>query len=105
MCGSFSSFPLSIVGPRVAWHTEVISQQSCKRKEPCDMNEIAFDLVRSRTSGKLSPVERQKNPAAVALDRLDGLSVGESPRGALVARKRTEMARGAVRVPGDRGNS
>ena len=53
-----------------------------KRKEPCDMNEIAFDIVRSCTSGKLSPVKRQKNPAAVALDRLDGLSVGESPRGA-----------------------
>jgi hypothetical protein len=55
----------------------------CKRKEPCDMNEIAFDIVRSCTSGKLSPVKRQKNPAAVALDRLDGLSVGESPCGAL----------------------
>ena len=64
-----------------------------KRKEPCDMNEIAFDIVRSCTSENLSPVERQKNPAAVALDRLDGLSVGESPRGALVARKRTEMTR------------
>ena len=46
------------------------------------MNEIAFDIVRSCTSGNLSPVEQQKNPAAVALDRLDGLSVGESPRGA-----------------------
>ena len=54
----------------------------CKRKELCNMNEIAFDIVRSCTSGKLSPVKRQKNPAAVALDRLDGLSVGESPRGA-----------------------
>ena len=73
MGGRFSSCPFSSVGPRVAQHTEGIPQQSCKRKEPYDMNEIAFDIVQSGTSGKLSPEERQKNPAAGVLDRLGGL--------------------------------
>jgi len=35
------------------------------------MNQIAVDIVRSCTSGKLSPEKRQKNPAVVVLEWLE----------------------------------
>jgi len=72
-------------------------QRSSRKKEPRDVNELAYDVVRSLTSDEPPPVEElQKNPAAVALGRLGGLKGGKARAAKLSAKKRTEIARQAA---------
>ena len=72
-------------------------QRSSRKKEPRDVNELAFDVVRSLTSEE-QPVEpaEEKNPHAVALGRLGGLKGGKARADKLSARKRKEIAKKAA---------
>ena len=71
--------------------------RSSKKREPRDVNELAFDVVRSLTSDELpQEEERQKNPAAVELGRLGGLKGGKARAEKLSARKRSEIAKKAA---------
>jgi hypothetical protein len=74
-------------------------QRSSRKKEPRDINELAFDVVRALTSEE-PPVaeERQKNPAAVELGRLGGLKGGKARAEKLSARKRKEIAKRAAQA-------
>jgi len=74
--------------------------RSSKKKEPPDVNKLAFDVVRSLTSEEPSPEikERQKHPAAVELGRLGGLKGGKARAAKLSAKKRTEIASKAARA-------
>jgi hypothetical protein len=72
-------------------------QRSSRKKEPRDVNELAFDVVRSLTSEE--PIEKpaeEKNPHAVALGRLGGLKGGKARAEKLSAKKRKEIARKAA---------
>ena len=61
------------------YHTLKMPQHSSKKKEPHDINELAFDVVRSLTSDEPpDEEEEQKNPHAVALGRLGGLVGGKA---------------------------
>lgn len=69
------------------------------KKEPHDINEVAFDVVRSLTSDE-SPEEEeeQKNPHAVELGRLGGLKGGRARAMKLSEKRRQEIARRAARA-------
>jgi hypothetical protein len=75
-------------------------QRSSKKREPRDVNELAFDAVRSLTSEEppSEKEERQKNPAAVELGRLGGLKGGKARAEKLSARRRKEIAKRAAQV-------
>jgi hypothetical protein len=75
-------------------------QRSSKKKEPRDVNELAFGVVRSLTSEEPTPEtkERQKLPAAVELGRLGGLRGGRARAAKLSAKKRAEIASKAARA-------
>jgi len=72
--------------------------RSSKRKEPRDINELAFATVRSLTSEEPSEEQRQKNPAAVELGRLGGLKGGKARAEALSAQRRKEIAKKAATI-------
>lgn len=70
-------------------------QRSSRKKEPRDINELAFDVVRPLTSEE--PLEEeQKNPHAVALGRLGGLKGGKARAEKLSPKKRKEIAKKAA---------
>lgn len=72
-------------------------QRSSKKKEPRDINELAFDVVRSLTSEEpLEEPNEEKNPHAVALGRLGGKKGGPARAAKLSAKKRKEIARKAA---------
>ncbi len=73
-------------------------QRSSKKKEPRDINELAFDIVEDLTSEKPPEEERQKLPAAVELGRLGGLKGGKARAAKLSAKRRKEIAKKAARV-------
>jgi hypothetical protein len=81
-------------------YSENMPNRSSRKKEPRDINALAFDVVRSLTSGEALPVEeeRQKNPAAVELGRLGGLKGGKARAQKLSARKRKEIAKRAAQA-------
>jgi hypothetical protein len=74
--------------------------RSSTKKEPRDVNRLAFDVVRSFTSGEDFPEkeERAKNPAAVELGRLGGLKGGKARAEKLSAKQRREIAKKAATV-------
>jgi hypothetical protein len=80
------------------WHHVGMPQRSSNKKEPRDINELAFDVVRSLTSEELPEEERQKNPAAVELGRLGGLKGGLARKKKLSPRKRSLIAKKAARA-------
>ena len=80
-------------------------QRSSKKKEPRDINELAFRIVEDLTSDKPPEEEKeQKNPHAVALGRLGGLKGGKARAEKLSPRKRKEIAKKAARVRWGGGN-
>lgn len=72
-------------------------QRSSKKREPRDINELAFDVVRLLTSDE-PPEEERKNPHAVELRRLGGLKGGKARDAKLSKRRKIEIARKAARV-------
>ena len=78
-------------------YSEYMPQRSSKKKEPHDINELAFDVVRSLTSDE-PPEEEQKNPHAVALGRLGGLKGGKARDVKLSRERKVEIARGAAQA-------
>lgn len=73
-----------------------------KRSSKPDENEIAFQGVQSLID-KLDPkppekIEREKNPAAVALGRLGGLKGGNARAAKLSATKRKAIAKKAAQA-------
>lgn len=76
-------------------------QRSSRKKEPRDINELAFDIVESLTSEPQPSVEEEiprKNPAAVELGRLGGLKGGKARAARLSPKKRIEIARQAAKA-------
>ena len=55
-----------------------------------------YDLLMRNNSG--NKILKEKNPAAVALGRLGGLKGGKARAAKLSAKRRSEIARKAVRV-------
>lgn len=82
-------------------------KRSSIKKEPRDVNELAFDVVRSLTSDEPPAKEEQpeKNPAAVELGRLGGLKGGKARAAKLSAKKRSEIAKKAAAVRWNLGDS
>jgi hypothetical protein len=79
-------------------------QRSSKKKEPKDINELAFDVVRSLTSDEPSEEEQEeKNPHAVALGRLGGLVGGKARAQKLSPKKRVAIAKKAAQVRWGKG--
>ena len=68
------------------------------KKEPRDINALAFDIVESFTSDRPEEPEEEKNPHAVALGRLGGLKGGKARAAKLSARKRSLIAKKAARA-------
>jgi hypothetical protein len=69
-----------------------------KKREPKDVNELAFDIVQSIT-GDDQPIADEvpaKNPAAVELGRRGGLKGGKARAAKLSPRKRKAIAKKAV---------
>jgi len=69
-------------------------------KMPKDRNQLAARIV-AMTTGQPTPtpkpVEKEKNPAAVALGRLGGLKGGRARAQRLTAEQRAEIARAAAK--------
>jgi hypothetical protein len=71
------------------------------KKRPRDPNQLAYQVMLESTgqSPKYEPpVERTKNPAAVALGRLGGLKGGHARAKKLSGRKRSQIAARAARA-------
>lgn len=80
-------------------YSGIMPQRSSKKKEPKDINELAFDIVRDLTSGELSvEEEEEKNPHAVALGRLGGLKGGKARDAKLSKKRKIEIARKAAQA-------
>lgn len=76
-------------GHPVAWLRHA---KAFKQSQKLDLNQLAVSIILKSTQ------ERQKNPAAVALGRLEGLK-GEVARAAFLSSKqRKEIAKAAARV-------
>ncbi len=68
-------------------------------KRPRDLNQLSSRLVQEATGEvppEKSPVEREKDPAAVALGRRGGLKGGAARAKSLSAEERAEIARKAA---------
>ena len=65
-----------------------------ERSSRRDTNTLAFDIVQQATGQK--PVEKEKDPAAVALGRKGGLIGGRARADALTPAKRKAIARKAA---------
>jgi hypothetical protein len=69
-----------------------------KRTKPTDIDVIAFNIARTinkESEAREEPVE-EKNPAAVALGRLGGLTGGKARAESQSAKKRKEIAQKAA---------
>ncbi len=69
-----------------------------KRTKPTDIDVIAFNIARAinkESEAREEPV-KEKNPAAVALGRLGGLTGGKARAESLSAKKRKEIAQKAA---------
>ncbi len=74
-------------------------RSSKPKREPKDVNELAFDIVASLTSEEQPAAEASaKNPAAVELGRLGGLKGGKARAAKLSAKKRKAIASAAAKV-------
>jgi hypothetical protein len=75
--------------------------RSSKKKEPRDVNELAFSIVDDLTSDEPpAPAEDalEKNPAAVELGRLGGLKGGKARAAKLSAKQRRAIAKKAAKA-------
>jgi len=70
--------------------------QRSSKKEPKDINELAFDIVDELTSDKPREEPPQKSPAAVEFGRLGGLKGGKARAEKLSPKKRKEIAKKAA---------
>jgi len=70
------------------------NRSSKRKREPKDVNELAFDIVHSLTGDEAMPDKSApaKNPAAVTLGRLGGLKGGKARAEKLSAKKRKAIA-------------
>ena len=66
-----------------------------KKKQPADVNELAFQIMKEATEEKPA---KGKNPAAVALGRLGGIKGGPARAKKLSAKKRKEIAQKAAQA-------
>jgi hypothetical protein len=74
-------------------------KRSSKAATARDENQTAFDAVQHVIKLTEASAERsEKNPAAVALGRLGGLKGGPARKAALSPRRRSQLARKAVRA-------
>jgi len=71
-------------------------RSSNRGKGKPDLNVQAFSRVQQATGEVERPVEKEKNPAAVALGRLGGLKGGKARAEKLTAKKRSEIAQKAA---------
>jgi hypothetical protein len=71
-----------------------------RKRMPVDMNELASMVVKLATGQPVppEPVEREKDPYAVALGRRGGLKGGIARKTKLSKKRRSEIARKAVRT-------
>ena len=67
-------------------------------KRPRDPNELAFAMVQLATGQRTDPEPPKKNAAAVELGRLGGLKGGKARKAKLSPKRRSEIARKAVRA-------
>ena len=63
-----------------------------------DTNQIAARIIAQATGGAAHPMEREKNPAAVALGRLGGLKGGKARAAKLSKKKRAAIAKKAAKA-------
>lgn len=63
-----------------------------------DTNQIAARIVAQVTGDAPHPMEREKNPAAVALGRLGGLKGGKARAAKLSKKRKTAIAKKAARA-------
>jgi hypothetical protein len=70
------------------------------KKRPRDPNQLAYQILLESTeqAPKYVPIEKPKNPAAVALGRLGGLKGGAARAAALTPKKRSQIAAKAARA-------
>jgi hypothetical protein len=73
--------------------------RSRKPKLP-DPNQVAFGIVQliSGEADAIKPVEREKDPAAVALGRKGGLKGGKARAKAMTKKQRVESAKKAAKA-------
>jgi hypothetical protein len=71
-------------------------KRSSRKQGPEDLNEIAFRVVNAATGQEESPVEPEKNPAAVALGSLGGKVGGKARAASMSPERRSEIARQAA---------
>ncbi|MCI0388240.1 MAG: hypothetical protein MOB07_05680 [Acidobacteria bacterium] len=70
-----------------------------KKREPKDVNELAFSIVEDLISDDQPTAEApEKNPSAVALGRLGGLKGGKARAAKLSAAKRKAIAKKAAKA-------
>ena len=74
------------------------SSKRCKKNDPVDTNESAFDIVQDLTSEEPRKAQREKNPTAVKRGRLGGLKGGKARAAKLTKKKRSQIARKAAQV-------
>lgn len=68
-----------------------------KPKRPRDFNQLAAAVVKAATEGEIAPVERPKNPHAVALSKLGSSKGGKARAKVLSAKRRSEIAKKAAK--------
>ena len=70
------------------------------RKRPRDANQLAYQIVQEATGQAEQPAEipDTRNPAAVALSKLGASKGGQARAAALSAKRRSEIARKAVKI-------
>lgn len=69
-----------------------------KKKTPADISQLAKFIVDQTTLEIEHGVQKEKNPAAVALGRLGGLKGGKARAEKLSARKRKAIAQKAAKA-------
>lgn len=72
------------------------NRSSKKKRDPKDVNELAFSIVDDLTSDRPTeeePAEPEKDPAAVALGRKGGLKGGKARAAKLTKKKLSEIGK------------
>ena len=79
-------------------YSKDMPQRSSKKREPRDINELAFNVVKDLTSEEPPEEGEKKNPHAVALGRLGGLKGGKARAEKLSPKRRKEIAKKAASI-------
>ena len=72
-----------------------------RKKRPLDPNQLAYQIMLESTDQAPKyepPVEKPKNPAAVALGRLGGLKGGPARAATMTPKKRSQVAARAAKA-------